>query len=138
MKIYLVKIQKIINRNVELFLLFTLIIFAILSTQIYNLNKEKTIGNFIDLTDNIYFQKSLEHVFNNLKPKYQVINHLVSSGENFNSILKKYNISNKEIKKINTALSKAQNSNRLKVNQIIQFTIDQSGDKKIIYLLYPV
>jgi len=138
MKVYLGKIQKAINKNIEFFLLFTLIIFSILSTQIYNLNKEKTIRNFITLTNNIYFQKTLEHVFNNLKPKYQTINHLVSSGENFNSILKNYNISDKEIKKINTALSKVQNSNRLKINQVIQFTIDQSEDKKIIYLLYPV
>ncbi len=138
MKIYLGKIQKIISKNIEFFLLFTLITFAVLSTQIYNLNKEKTVRNFITLTNNIYFQKSLEHIFNNLKPKYQTINHLVSSGENFNNILRRYNVSDKEIKKINTTLSKVQNSNRLKVNQVIKFTVDQSKDKKIIYLLYPI
>ena len=96
MKIYLGKIQRIINKNIEFFLLFALVIFAILSTQIYNINKEKSIRNFITLTNNIYFQKTLEHVFNNLKPKYQSINHIVSSGENFNSILRNYNISDKE------------------------------------------
>ncbi len=138
MKIYLGKIQRIINKNIEFFLLFALVIFAILSTQIYNINKEKSIRNFITLTNNIYFQKTLEHVFNNLKPKYQSINHIVSSGENFNSILRNYNISDKEIKKINAALSKVQSSNQLKINQIIKFTIDRSEDKKIIYLLYPV
>ena len=83
-------------------------------------------------------QKSLEHVFNNLQPKYQIIEHIVSKGENLNSILKNYNISDKEIKKINTSLSKTQNSNRLKINQVIKFTIDQAENKKIVYLLYPV
>ena len=138
MKFYLGKIQKIISKNIEFFLLFSLIIFAILSTQIYNLNKQKTIRNFITLTDNIYFQKSLEHFISNLKPKYQTIKHLVSKGENFNSILRNYNISDKEIKKINAALLKVQNSNKLRINQVIKFTTDQSEDKTIIYLLYPI
>ena len=128
MKFYLTKIQKLIKKNIEFFLLLMLIIFASISTQIYNLNKEKTIINFVNLTENIYFQKSLEHIFNNLKPKYQTINHKITKGENFNSILKKYDISDKEIKKINTALVKIQNSSKLKVNQNIKFTIDQSID----------
>ena len=138
MKFYLYKIQKTIFRNIEFFILFSLIIFAILSTQIYNLNKEKTIRNFISLTDNIYFQKNLEHFISNLKPKYQTIKHLVSKGESLNSILRNHNISDKEIKKTNTALLKIQNSKKLRVNQIIQFTIDQSEDKKIIHLIYPI
>ena len=138
MKIYLVKAKKIILRNTEFFLLFLLIFFAIFSTQFYNLKKQKTVKGLISLNENIYFQKSLEHILNNLKPKYKTIKHNVTSGESFNSILKDYDISDKEIKKINTTLLKLQNSNRLKVNQVIKFTIDQSKNKKIIYLLYPV
>ena len=138
MKYYLNKIQKIIVKNIEFFILFTLIVFAISSTQIYNFNKERTIRNFIILSDNIYFQKNLGHFIDNLKPKYQAIEHVVLSGESFNSILRNYNISEKEIKKINSALLKIQNSNKLKINQVIKFTIDQSTDKKIINLMYPV
>tara|TARA_E500000331_G_scaffold321030_1_gene335009 strand:+ start:154 stop:1461 length:1308 start_codon:yes stop_codon:yes gene_type:complete len=138
MKSYLNKIQKIIVKNIEFFLLFTLTIFAIFSTHIYNINKAKTIRNFIALTDNIYFQKNLGHFFDNLKPKYQPIEHIVSKGESFYSILRNYKISEKEIKKINSTLLKIQNLNKLKINQVIKFTIDQSKDKKIIYLLYPV
>ena len=138
MKFYLNRIQKIIVKNIEFFLLFSLVIFAVTSTQIYNLNKEKTIRNFIVLTDNIYFQKNLGHFIDNLKPKYQTIEHVVLSGESFNSILRNYNISEKEIKKINSALLKIQNSNKLKINQVIKFTIDQSTDKKIISLMYPI
>ena len=126
MKFYLNKIQKIIVKNIEFFILFTLIIFAISSTQIYNFNKERTIRNFIILSDNIYFQKNLGHFIDNLKPKYQAIEHVVLSGESFNSILRNYNISEKEIKKINSTLLKIQNSNKLKINQVIKFTIEQS------------
>ncbi len=138
MKIYIHKIQKLISKNIEFFLLFILIIIAGTSTQIYNFNKEKTIQNFISLSNNIYFQKSLEHIFNNLKPKYRNISHKVSKGESFNSILKKYEISNKEIRKINTTLSKLKNKNKLKINQVIKFTIERSKNNKISYLLYPV
>ena len=138
MKFYLTRIQKIIVKNIEFFLLFALIIFAISSTQIYNFNKEKTIRNFINLTDNIYFQKNLGHLISNLKPKYQTIEHIVLSGESFNSILRNYNISEKEIKKINSTLLKIQYSNKLRIKQVIKFTIDQSSDKKIINLIYPI
>ena len=138
MKFYLYRIQKIIFKNIEFFLLFTLIIFAVSSTQIYNLNKERTIRNFITLSDNIYFQKNLGHFIDNLKPKYQTIEHVVLSGESFNSILRNYNISEKEIKKVNSTLLKIQNSNKLKINQVIKFTIDQTTDKKIISLIYPL
>ena len=138
MKFYLSRIQRFIVKNIEFFLLFTLVIFAISSTHIYNLNKEKIIRNFITLTDNIYFQKNLGHIINNLKPKYQTVEHVVSKGENFNSILRNYKVSENEIKKINVALLKAQNSNKIKINQVIKFTIDQSKDKKVIYLLYPI
>ena len=138
MKFYLTRIQKIIVKNIEFFLLFALIIFAISSTQIYNFNKEKTIRNFINLTDNIYFQKNLGHLISNLKPKYQTIEHIVLSGESFNSILRNYNISEQEIKKINSTLLKIQYSNKLRIKQVIKFTIDQSSDKKIINLIYPI
>tara|TARA_B100000579_G_scaffold26217_1_gene18446 strand:+ start:131 stop:1435 length:1305 start_codon:yes stop_codon:yes gene_type:complete len=138
MKFYLNRIQKIIVKNIEFFLLFTLIIFAISSTQIYNSNKERTTRNFITLSENIYFQKNLGHFIDSLKPKYQTVEHVVLSGESFNSILRNYNISEKEIKKINSSLLKIQNSNNLKINQVIKFTIDQSTDKKIISLIYPI
>ncbi len=138
MKFYFYRIQKIIFKNIEFFILFTLIIFAVSSTQIYNLNKERTIRNFITLSDNIYFQKNLGHFIENLKPKYQTIEHVVLSGESFNSILRNYNVSEKEIKKINSTLLKIQNSNKLKINQVIKFTIDQTTDKKIISLMYPL
>ena len=138
MKIYIKKIQKIMSKNIEFFLLFLLIVIAGATTHIYNFNKEKTVENFIALSDNIYFQKTLEHIFNNLQPKYKNITHKVSRGESFNSILKKYGASDKEIGKINTTFLKFKNKNKLKINQVIKFTIEQSKNNKITYLLYPI
>ncbi len=138
MKFYLDKIQKAVLKNIEFFILFSLVTFAILSTHIYNLNKEQTVRNLISVTENLYFQKNLEHIISNLEPKYKTIQHIVSKGESLNSILKTYQVSNEEIKKVNTTLSKIQKTNKLKINQMIKLTIDQSKDKKVIYLLYPI
>ena len=88
MKFYLDKIQKAVLKNIEFFILFSLVTFAILSTHIYNLNKEQTVRNLISVTENLYFQKNLEHIINNLEPKYKTIQHIVSKGESLNSILK--------------------------------------------------
>ena len=87
-----------------------IVFFGILSTHFYNLNKERTERNLISVTENLYFQKNLEHLINSLKPKYKRIQHVVSKGENFNNILKNYNISSNEITKITNALSKIQKS----------------------------
>ena len=138
MKIYIKKIQKLMSKNIEFFLLFLLIVIAGASTQIYNFNKEKTVENFIALSNNIYFQKTLEHIFNSLEPKYKNITHKVSRGESFNSILKKYGASDKEIRKINTTFLKFKNKSKLKINQVIKFTIEQSENNEITYLLYPI
>ena len=77
MRIHLNKIQVKIKKNLELILLSFLILITIASTQIYNLNKEKINKNYIELVNNIYFQKTLEHIFNNFKPKYLNVQHKV-------------------------------------------------------------
>ena len=70
MRIHLNKIQAKIKKNLELILLSFLILVTITSTQIYNLNKKKINKNYIELVNNIYFQKTLEHIFNNFKRKF--------------------------------------------------------------------
>ena len=87
---------------------------------------------------NVYFEKTLHIIFNNLKPKYIDIEHKVSPGESFNSILTKHEIPLKEINKIKKELAKKNNLKKLKTNQIIKFTVDVSDSKKIITFLYPV
>ena len=138
MKLKLFKIQRIIKKNLEFAFLLLTIIVTILSVRIYNVNKNVINQNYINLINNTYFQKSIKHVFDNLKPKFIDITHKVSKGETFNKILNNYKIPKSEIQKIIKILSKENKLNNLKTNQIIIFTIDQSENNKITNLLFPV
>ena len=76
--------------------------------------------------DNVYLKKSVNHLFENLEPKFKKIDHKVSEGETFDSILEKYLLNSSEIKEIKEKLLKKVNINKLNTNQKIKFTINQS------------
>ena len=122
------KLKIKIKKNTEILALSLLIIITIISTSYYNYNKKKIYDNFKNTVNNIYLKKTITHLFDNLEPKYKKINHKVSSGETFNSILEQYSINQKEILEIKDKLSNKVNLNKLNTNQKIQFTIDQSND----------
>ena len=132
------KIQKLIKRNTEIAFLFLLIVITITSTTFYN-NKKITIGeNYKTTINNIYFKKTINHIFNNLSPRYKSINHKISKGETFDKILNNYSVPVGEINKIKKILNKDYNLNNLKTNLIIKFRIDESNNRKITTFLFPI
>jgi murein DD-endopeptidase MepM/ murein hydrolase activator NlpD len=132
------KILRLIKKNTEVAFLFLLLVITIMSTTFYN-NKKMTIKeNYKDVINNIYFQKSLNHIFDNLSPRYKNIEHKILNGETFDKILKKYSIPNNEIIKIKKNLNTNYNLNNLKANLSIKFIIDQSNNKKITTFIFPV
>ena len=132
------KIIKIIKKNIEIISLFLLLSVTIISTTFYNNYKKVINENYKDVINNIYFQKSINQIFNNLTPRYKSINHKISSGETFNKILNNYSIPSEEILEIKKNLNLDYNLNNLKTNLDIKFTIDQSNNKKIISFLFPI
>ena len=132
------KLIKLVKKNTEIFLLCLLLIFTIFSTTIYNNKKLETNENYKEVINNIYFQKSLNQIFNNLKPRYKSVDHKISSGETFDKILNNYSIPSNEILDIKKSLSSDYNLSNLKSNLDIKFTIDQSNNKKITSFLFPV
>ena len=132
------KIQKLLKRNAEIAFLILLILITIVSTTFYNNKKVIIDKNYKDVINNIYFQKSINHIFNNLSPRYKSIDHKISNGETFDKILKNYLIPDKEIIKIKTSLNINYNLNNLKTNLIIKFTTDESDNKKITTFLFPI
>ena len=133
-----IKTIKLINENIGFILILLLLSITIFSTTLYNNNKKLINENYIDIINNIYFQKSVNQVFNNLIPKYKSINHRISGGETFDKILDKYFIQSKEILKIKKNLSSDYDLNSLKTNLYINFTIDQSNNKKIVSFTFPI
>ena len=132
------KINRLFKQNIEIVFLFLLLLVSIVSTTFYNNKKILINKNYKELINNIYFQKSVNQIFDNLKPKYKNINHKISSGETFNKILTNYAIPSEEILNIKRILNSYYNLNNLKTNLDIKFMIDQSSNRKIISFLFPV
>ena len=132
------KIIKLIKKNIEITLLFLLLTITIASTSIYNSKKSIINESYKDLINNIYFQKSVNQIFNNLTPRYKNINHKISSGETFDKILNNYSIPSEEILEIKKNINSGHDLNNLRTNSDIKFTIDQSNNKKIISFLFPI
>ena len=82
---------KLIKKNIEISLIFLLLLITIISTTLYNSYKKIINENYKDLINNIYFQKSVSEIFDNLTPRYKNINHKVLNGETFDKILDKFN-----------------------------------------------
>ena len=132
------KTTKIIKKNIEFVFLFFLIIVAIISTTFYNNKKLVTKESYKAIINNIYFQKSLTHIFDNLTPRYKATKHKILINETFDKILNKYLIPSQEIIKIKKILIRDYNLNNLKTNLDIEFVIDVSNNKKITSFIFPV
>ena len=120
-----------IKKNFEIFSLICLILIITISTIYFNYkksNEKKTYSNFID---NVYFNKSLNYIIQNLKPKYKKVKHKIKSGETFDKILETYLIDKKEIIKIKNSLEDNVNLNKLNTKQIIEFSLDKTNNKVV-------
>ena len=118
-----------ILKNFEIFGLILLILFVTVFTSFFNYKKKINLETYNDFIDNIYFQKTLREIINNLEPKYQKIDHKVKSGETFDKILENYSVQKKEIIKIKSSLQKKVNLNKLNTKQVIQFSLDKTNNK---------
>jgi len=132
------KIIKLIKKNIEIIFVSILLLITITSTTFYNNKKTIIKENYKNVINNIYFQKSINQIFNNLIPRYKNIDHKISSGETFDKILNNYSVSSKEILEIKKNLNSDYNLNNLKTNLDISFTIDSSSNKKITSFLFPI
>tara|TARA_B100001057_G_scaffold292032_1_gene292087 strand:+ start:255 stop:1547 length:1293 start_codon:yes stop_codon:yes gene_type:complete len=112
----------------EFFLLFLVLLITIISTGYHNYSKKKIANNYKEIVENIYFKKTLNHIFSKFEPRFKKISHKVNLGDTFDSILNQYNVKKEEIIIIKKKLSKKVNLNNLNTNQKILFTIDQTND----------
>ncbi len=118
-----------LKKNFEIFGLVSLIIITAIFTSLFNYKKNLNNNTYNSFVDNIYLKKTLNHIIENLDPKYKKIKHKIKPGETFDKILENYAIEKNEIIKIKNSLKKKVNLNKLNTNQIILFTIDKTKNK---------
>ena len=123
------KIQK------EIFALIILIIISTVFTLYHNFTKKEINNNYKQIIENVYFKKTINHLFDKFEPRFKKITHKIEIGETFDSILQNYSIRKKEIEILKNSLSEKVNLDKLKENQNLYITIDQSENsvKKFIY-----
>ena len=122
-------LKNIIKKNFEIFGLAGLIIITALWTSYFNYKKKLEENTYHSFIDNVYFKKTLNHIVDNLDPKYKKVQHKIRSGETFDKILESYSIEKKEIIKIKNSLKKKTNLNKLNTKQIIKFSLDKTDNK---------
>ena len=126
-----------LKKNLEIFGLISLILITAISTNYFNHKKKLNEEKYNNFVDNIYFKKTLNHIVDNLDPKYKKIKHKIKSGETFDKILENYKIDKKEIIKIKNSLAEKIDLNKLNTKQIIQFSLDKTNNK-IVEFIYQI
>ena len=116
-------------KNIEIFGLILLILISAFTTTLYNIKKNNNNQTYIGFIDNVFFKKTLDHLVQNLDPKYKKVKHKIKEGETFDKILESYSIKKSEINKIKNSLVKKINLNKLNTNQILQFSLDKTINK---------
>ena len=124
-----------ISKNLELIFVLILILISIIITMIYNVSRSNSEKQYSQLLNNLYFQKTIENVFNNLSPKYSNVEHLVKKNETLNSVLKSYNLPNKEVTILINGLKSKNINNSLRINQKLFFTIDKKNNSITKFIL---
>ena len=118
-----------IIKKFEILALIFLILFTVISTSYFNYKKNFDKKIYLNIVENIYLKKTLNHIFQNLEPKYKKVKHKINSGETFDKILEGYSISKSEILKIKNSLQKKVDLNKLNTKQTIQFSLDKTNNK---------
>ncbi len=121
----------------EIISLIFLIIITAASTAYYNFTKNQINYQYKEILGNVYFKKTLNHIIDELEPRFKKISHKIKAGETFDNILEQYSIKEDDIISIKNTLSKKINLNKLNTNQKIHLTIDRT-DNKIIKFLFQV
>ena len=123
------KITLPLIRNIKVITLFFFFIITILISLYLNHEKNLSVRKYNNFINNVYFQKTLNKIINNLEPRYKIYNHKIKSGETFDKILSDYSIDKEEVKILKESLLKKININKLNTNQKIQITLDQTNNK---------
>ena len=131
------KVFNKIKSNIEIVIFSILVIFTAIFILINHNNSKIKNEELFSLINNIYLKKTLNFYFDHLKPKLLKINHTISNGDTLDKIFFQYSANEKEIKLIKSELKKHVNFENIRVNEVLEITIDQT-DNRIINFSYPI
>ena len=126
------KINKLIKNNIYLIILALLVFISVFSTNyflLYKKNQELKLSNSLE---NIFFNKTLNEVIKNLKPRFTYEEFRIKEGDTFEKLLRELNVNQNEKDIVISNLSKFKLINKLFKGQNISFRLDNNNPVKII------
>ena len=119
-------------------ILFFLITFTVIVINTYDNFRNEEVKRLTNIWQNIYLQKTIKSISENLNPRFETVSHIVNSGENLNSILDKLDLGDNERKKFLDYLTINKLNLNVIENQKLSFEIDNFNTRKIIKFIYPI
>ena len=123
------------NINIKEFTIFFWIIlisiFGVFITSIYNKNKNEEIKQIKSSLENIYFNKTIRQITENLEPRFTTLTYVSKSGDTYQSIINKLDIDKNERKILQNTILNEKSLKILKINQKFQFKFDHLLETKI-------
>ena len=128
------KIFKIdINEERTIFFWIILIsILGILTSVIYSNNRDNQSAQIQSSLDNIYLKKTIKEITKNLAPRYTNKTYISESGDTYQSIINKLNISKNEKKLLLDTILREKDLKILNINQKLKFKFDNLQRHKIV------
>ena len=138
MKFSLLFFNKFFKKNLSTIFLISLSLLTIVVLISFNNLKQLENERYQNLLDNVYLEKTIKNILNNLEPKYLDVEHKISKGDTLDKILQRYEISQNEINELKKVLKRKNNIDNLELNQLIKFTIEKSEKIQIVNFEFPV
>ena len=128
------KIFKIdLNEERTIFFWIILIsILGILTSVIYSNNRNNQSAQIQSSLDNIYLKKTIKEITKNLAPRYINKTFISESGDTYQSIINKLNISKNEKKILLDTILREKDLKILNINQKLKFKFDNLQKHKIV------
>jgi len=127
-----IKLRKLIQKYFQ-FISFLLLVLLIVLLISYNSFHKKNQTNLFEKTlENIYLISTVNSIIKNLKPRFETIDYKIQTGDTFEKILNKINISKNEKKRVLKKVLKLKLINNLKKNHKISFKIDKKEPVKVL------
>ena len=123
------------NTYKEYVIFFWLILICIFGIIVYQIHSTTQIENNIKINstlNNIYFKKTFKEVTKNLAPRFSYFEYTSKSGDNYQIIINKLDISTDEKEDILSAIKDQKNLKVLKINQKFLFKIDNLSEVNVI------
>jgi len=130
-------IKNFIKSRPEIIFFIILIFISVSLINFNNFKRTSILNNYNNLVNNVYFQKTTRNLINNLDPKFKTVKYKIQKGDTVNKIFSDLNIKDAQIEEIKTKLSEIVDISKIRTNQIISITIDQTKEE-ITELTYPI